>query len=273
MTDYGEFLRMEMDGWGEMETASAYANGFAAAAEQCVPAMVKAVGAASGVTALDLCCGHGIVAKGLAEAGAEVTGIDFAPAMLALARQRAPGVTFVDGDATALTYQDKSFDAVTMGFGILHIPDSKKALTEAKRVLRPGGKFAYSVWHGPEISAVFRIVFGLIQKHGDPSVVLPPAPAIHDYADKDFAFAALEKAGFSGPRLETVDSYWTLDDPGTPYDHFLEGTVRGAALLRNQPKANQDAIRAAISEAVKLEFGSTGPWKIPIPAAIVSATS
>jgi SAM-dependent methyltransferase len=273
MADFGEFLRMEREGWGEMETASAYANGFAAAAEQCVPAMVKAVGAAKGVAALDLCCGHGIVAKGLSEAGAEVTGIDFAPAMLELARQRAPGVTFVEGDATALAYQDDSVDAVTMGFGILHIPDSIQALAEIKRVLRPGGKFAYSVWHGPEISAAFRIVFGKIQKHGDPSIVLPPGPAIHDYADKDFAFAALESAGFSDPHLQTIDSYWTLDDPGIPYDHFLEGTVRGAALLRSQPKANQDAIRTAIGDAVKREFGSTGPWQIPIPAAIVSATS
>lgn len=273
MTDYEKFLRMEKEGWGEMDTASAYANGFAAAAEQCVPTIVKAVGAAKGTTALDLCCGHGIVAKGLSEAGAKVTGIDFAPAMLELARKRAPDVTFLEGDATALAYEDNSVDAVTMGFGILHIPDSKQALMEAKRVLRPGGKFAYSVWHGPEISAAFRIVFGFIQKHGDPSVVLPPAPAIHDYADRDFAFTALEKAGFSEPYLETVGSYWTLDDPGTPYDYFLEGTVRGAALLRSQPKANQDAIRTAISDAVKLEFGSEGPWQIPIPAAIVSATS
>ncbi len=273
MTDYSEFLRMEFEGWGEMATASAYANGFAAAAEQCVPTMVKAVGAGEGMAALDLCCGHGIVAKGLSEAGAQVTGIDFAPAMLELARQRAPDVAFVEGDATALAYQDDSFDAVTMGFGILHIPDSAQALREVKRVLRPGGKFAYSVWHGPEISAAFRIVFNSIQQHGDPSIVLPPGPAIHDYADKDFAFAALKTAGFSDPHLQTVDSYWTLDDPGAPYNHFLEGTVRGAALLRNQPKANQDAIRTAIGDAVKREFGSSSPWQFPIPAAIVSARS
>ena len=197
----------------------------------------------------------------------------FAPAMLELARQKSPKVEFVVGDATELTFEDNTFDVVTMGFGILHIPNSERALTEAKRVLRPGGHFVYSVWHGPEISAVFWIVFGSIQRLGDPSVVLPPAPAIHEYADQNVAFAALEAAGFSDPRLETVNSHWTVDDPGKPYDYFLEGTVRGAALLRKQPKSNQDAIRTAISEAVKLEFGSKGPWQVPIPAAIVSATS
>ena len=87
------------------------------------------------------------------------------------------------------------------------------------------------------------------------------------------SFAALEATGFSDLRLETVNSQWTVDDPGTPYDYFLEGTVRGAALLRKQSKSNQDAIRTAISEAVRLEFGSKGPWQVPIPAAIVSVTA
>ncbi len=271
--DFSAFGRMERDGWAEPETVAAYASGFATATEQCVPVMVDAVRARGGSTALDLCCGHGIIAKGLHEANASVTGLDFSPAMLDLARDAVPGATFLEGDATDLPFDDTSFDAVTMGFGILHIPDSKKALTEARRILKPGGRFAYSVWHGPELSPAFRIVFGAVAEHGDPTVALPPGPAIHDYADPDIAFPVLAEAGFSDPVLTTADCHWVVADPATPVDHFMQGTVRGAHLLRSQPADNLAAIRAAVGEAVRKEFGPDAPFRVPIPAAIVSAVA
>ncbi|MGI9371161.1 MAG: methyltransferase domain-containing protein [Hyphomicrobiales bacterium] len=273
MSDFTAFGDMERNGWSETETASAYANGFASATAMCVPAMVAAVSAGTGYKALDLCCGHGIVAKGLHDAGAQVTGLDFSPAMLDLARTSYPEIEFIAGDATDTSYDDNSFDAVTMGFGILHIPDAAKALKEVKRILKPGGKFAYSVWHGPEQSAAFRIVFSAIGAHGDTSIALPPGPAIHDFADKEFATAALSEAGFTSPYFDTVNSHWMVEDAGTPVDFFMEGTVRGAALLRAQPKEKRAAIRNAVTAQVEDELGPTGPWKVGIPAAIVSAVA
>ena len=223
--------------------------------------------------ALDVCCGQGVVAAGLAAAGAAVTGLDFSPAMLDVARARVSGATFIEGDAADLPFDDDAFDAAAMGFGILHIPDSAKALKEVRRVLKPGSRFSYSVWHPPEKSAAFRIVFGAIAEHGDPSVALPPGPALHAYADPAFASAALTDAGFSDPQFETADSAWTVDDPGAPFDYFLKGTVRGALLLRAQPDANKKAIREAVCDAVIKDFGDSGPWRIGIPAAIVSAVA
>jgi ubiquinone/menaquinone biosynthesis C-methylase UbiE len=271
MSDFKEFGRMELEGWSEPATASAYVSGFASATEQCAARLAAASTAGSGMDALDLCCGHGVVAKALADTGARVSGLDFSPAMLNLARENVPGVEFIEGDATALPFGDNSFDAITMGFGILHIPNPERALAEVKRVLRPGGRFAYSVWHGPDVSTAFRIVFSSINQHGDPSVSLPPGPEIHVFAEKAYAFSSLENAGFSDPVLETVNSHWTVDEAGAPVDYFMDGTVRGTALLRAQPKENLAAIRSAVSEAVLDELGSNGPWTIPIPAAIVSA--
>ena len=253
------------------ETAAAYADGFALAAVQCVPDIVQASGVGNGSRALDVCCGQGIVAQGLSATGTSVVGLDFSPAMLELARVRVLGVEFVEGDATSLPFEGGSFDAVTMGFGILHIPNADAAIRETYRVLKPGGKFVYSVWQSPELSAAFRIVYGAIETLGSKDVSLPPGPAIHAYADPELAYPALEAAGFSNAKIDTTDSYWEVDDPAKPYDYFFEGTVRGALLLRYQPKENAEAIRFAIGEAVKKEFGSKGPWKIPIPAAIVSA--
>ncbi|MEM7068437.1 MAG: methyltransferase domain-containing protein [Pseudomonadota bacterium] len=271
MGDFTEFGNAELKGWSEPETAKAYADGFAFAAEQCVPDMVRCSGASSASTALDICCGQGIVAEGLAKAGTAVTGLDFSPAMLEMARARVADVSFVEGDAMALPFADNSYDVATMGFGILHVPDTDAALREAHRILKPGGTFTYSVWHAPDISAAFRIVFSSIEQHGSKEISLPPGPPLHAFADPDFAFPALEAVGFTEPKLETCNSYWEFDHPGRPYDYFYEGTVRGALLLRSQPEENAKAIRNAIENLVMNEFGYSGPWRVPIPAAIVTA--
>ncbi len=271
MNDFSEFGKAEHYGWSEANTAKAYATGFASAAEHCVPTMVAASGAGKGMRALDVCCGHGIVAEGLLNAGATATGLDFSEAMIELARQRVPAAEFLHGDATSLPFEDASFDLVTMAFGILHIPDSEAAISEARRVLKPGGKFVYSVWQGPEDSPAFRIVFGSIQEHGDPGIVMPPAPPIHAYADPDHAFPILQSRGFAKPQLDVAPCVWRIDEPGRPYDYFYEGTVRGALLLRSQPEKHAEAIRNAISHKVRSEFGADGPWVVPIPAAVVSA--
>ena len=93
-----------------------------------------------GSTALDVATGTGDLAIELARRGAEVTGSDFAPAMLELARAKAPGLTFEEGDALALEYPDASFDAVTVGFGARNFADLDRGLVEMTRVAKPGGR-------------------------------------------------------------------------------------------------------------------------------------
>jgi demethylmenaquinone methyltransferase/2-methoxy-6-polyprenyl-1,4-benzoquinol methylase len=93
-----------------------------------------------GSTALDVATGTGDLAIELARRGAEVTGSDFAPAMLELARAKAPGLTFEEGDALALEYPHASFDAVTVGFGARNFADLDRGLAEMTRVAKPGGR-------------------------------------------------------------------------------------------------------------------------------------
>jgi demethylmenaquinone methyltransferase/2-methoxy-6-polyprenyl-1,4-benzoquinol methylase len=93
-----------------------------------------------GSTALDVATGTGDLAIELARRGAEVTGMDFAPAMLELARAKAPGLTFEEGDALALRHPDASFDAVTVGFGARNFSDLDRGLGEMARVAKPGGR-------------------------------------------------------------------------------------------------------------------------------------
>src|SRR6185437_12217748 len=93
-----------------------------------------------GSTALDVATGTGDLAIELARRGAEVTGTDFAPAMLEIARRKAPGLRFEEGDALNLTYPHGSFDAATVGFGARNFADLDRGLAEMARVVRPGGR-------------------------------------------------------------------------------------------------------------------------------------
>ena len=93
-----------------------------------------------GSAALDVATGTGDLAIELARRGAEVTGSDFAPAMLEIARRKAPGLRFEEGDALKLVYPDESFDAVTVGFGARNFADLDRGLGEMARVTRPGGR-------------------------------------------------------------------------------------------------------------------------------------
>jgi len=115
-----------------------------------------------GSTALDVATGTGDLAIELARRGAEVTGTDFAPAMLELARAKAPGLVFEEGDALRLRYPDDAFDAVTVGFGARNFADLGRGLDEMTRVTRPGGHVVVleiTTPQKPPLSLFFRAWF------------------------------------------------------------------------------------------------------------------
>ncbi len=267
------FAALEKREWAKSDVAQSYAKVFAKAADMVVPSLVAAVGARPDIAVLDLCCGHGNVSAGLVKAGARVTGLDFSPAMLKMARAAVPEAQFVEGDAMSLSFEDQTFDAVTIGFGMPHVPDPPKVVAEARRVLRHGGRLAFSVWCGPEVDTALGYVFGAIAQRGASDVALPPGPGANDYADPRIAFPVLEQAGFTDCRQSTVASMWRVTDPGAPYDFFLEGTARGGALLRPQPAENAVAIRAAVVSKVLEKHGSGPEWDVPIPAVVTVATA
>jgi demethylmenaquinone methyltransferase / 2-methoxy-6-polyprenyl-1,4-benzoquinol methylase len=92
---------------------------------------------------LDAACGTGDLAIADRKAGAaEVTGIDFSERMLERARRKAPDLEWVQGDLLALPFEDASFDAATVGFGVRNVADLELSLRELRRVLQPGGRLA-----------------------------------------------------------------------------------------------------------------------------------
>lgn len=89
---------------------------------------------------LDACCGTGDLALADERAGGRVTGLDFSERMLERGRRKSTAVSWVRADVLAMPFEDASFDAATVGFGIRNVEDLEAALRELARVLRPGGR-------------------------------------------------------------------------------------------------------------------------------------
>ena len=158
-----------------------------------------------GDAVLDACCGTGDLAIAAQRTGGRVTGLDFSEQMLVRARGKSDSVEWVLGDVTALPFDDASFDAVTVGFGIRNVPELDVGLAELARVLRPRGRVACLEITRPEglVKPFFRLWFdGLVPLAGK---VLPggraysylPASVRRFPGPSDLA-AAFGRAGFDG---------------------------------------------------------------------------
>lgn len=91
---------------------------------------------------LDACCGTGDLAVAALRVGGRVTGLDFSERMLERARRKSGEVEWVQGDALALPFEDGSFDAATVGFGVRNLDDLERGVAGLRRVLRTGGRVA-----------------------------------------------------------------------------------------------------------------------------------
>lgn len=128
---------------------------------------------------LDVACGTGAVSLLAARGGADVTGVDLAPALIETARRKAEAagleVRFDVGDAESLPYDDEAFDVVVSAIGAMFAPDHGAVARELARVCRPGGRLAMANWgHGPGAADIFRVM-----KPFSP----PPPPGVGDPFD------------------------------------------------------------------------------------------
>jgi len=272
VSDLKPFGNLERAGWSDPERASGYVELFASASDQAIGSLLDAVNAKPKLKVLDLCCGQGNVSEALANRDCHVIGVDFSPAMLALADARVPDAVFIRADAQELPFGNQEFDIVVSNLGVCHVPDQPRALSEARRVLRRGGRFAMTVWCGPDVSPCFEIVYGAIKAHGSPQVSAPPGPDFHQFARRDVADNLLREAGFQEVDLTIVNCAWNLDSSGLS-EIYEKGTVRAAMVLARQPPQNLTAIRMAMAQAVQKRFACGDRWRVPVPAALVRATA
>jgi ubiquinone/menaquinone biosynthesis C-methylase UbiE len=104
----------------------------------------------AGSRVLDVACGNGNASLAAAHRFCRVVGLDYVPALLSRARERAQAerlaIDFVEGDAEQLPFPAASFDAAVSTFGVMFAPDQERAARELVRVVKPGGKIALANW-------------------------------------------------------------------------------------------------------------------------------
>jgi SAM-dependent methyltransferase len=258
------FKAFERTGWER--AADPYHQHWGNLSQQSAEAMLDAATVRRGTRVLDVATGAGYVAAAAAARGAHAVGLDFSGAQVELARGTYPGVDFRQGDAEELPFDAASFEAVVMGFGINHLSRPERTFSEAFRVLKGGGVFAFTVWAPPQPREGFGIVLGAIEAHGVP-VALPPGPPYFRFAEPDAAQRAFEGAGFVEPQTCIVPQFWRHDTPTRVFDAFNECAVRATAMLTSQPEDAREKIRAAVrSEVERLRQGDA--YVIPVPAAL-----
>jgi len=235
-----------------------------------VEPLLDAARVGAGSRLLDLACGPGYVSEAAAARGADPVGLDVAAAMVEEARRRCPGLTFVIGDAERLPFTEESFDAVTMNFGILHLSHPEVAVAEARRVLVPGGRFAFTAWV-EEDNAAAEIVDGAVAAHALP-VELPEGPPFYRFADVDECRRALAEGGFDADSLrsEKVVATWRVPSAALLYEAEIRAGVRTGAVVRAQPADRLDAIRKAIFQGVQA-YADGGEFALPIAARVTAA--
>ena len=262
------FSELEHTNW--QRGVDAYSNGFGPLTSQTVPTLLDCAGFApnneDSHSLLDVACGPGqVVEAAIARAkessptnpqAAAYTALDFSSNFLNLAKinlnrsHPEVDVAFVEGDAQKLSsvFAPNTFDSITCNFGILHLADPDAFLVESFKILKPGGRLAFTAWSAPPVTEGFDLILGTVKDVGNPNVKLPEGPPFFRFSDPEEIKRSLDAAGFSDVKTKVVESMeWTnIETSDDLYTVLLEGTARTRELLKGQTPAETEAIQAEL---------------------------
>ncbi|MBN8977528.1 MAG: methyltransferase domain-containing protein [Rhizobiales bacterium] len=232
--------------------------------------MAQRAAALSPSAVLEIAAGTGVVTRALAPKlapTAHYTVTDLNQPMLDYAASRQPPdsrMTWRQADAMALPFADASFDLVCCQFGSMFFPDRPAAYREARRVLRPGGHFLFSVWDRIEENIFADDVTNMLARMfpDDPPRFLARTP--HGYHDTNLIRRDVEDAGYSSVTIETRAEVSRATSARIPAVAYCQGT-----LLRNEIEARAPGtLEAATDEATSVIAARHGSGEV---AAKISA--
>ena len=232
-------------------------------------ATTRAVAPRAGETILDVAAGTGTSSASLARNGASVVAADFSEGMIEVGRQRQaanPFVSFVQADATALPFDDDTFDAVTISFGLRNVVDPRAALAEFYRVTKPGGRVVVCEFSRPPLAPV-RAGYGAYLRYGMPVLarLASSNPAAYEYLMESIeawpsqpALAAwLREAGFERVAWRNLTAGIVALHRGWKPEaaHTPTPAPAAAAAKRTESKAAGSSSRASKPAATKSTGG------------------
>jgi len=206
---------------------------------------------------LETACGTGIVTYAMAGAspGTQIVATDFSQPMLDFAAAKRPEakIEWKVADAQALPSPDASFDMLVCQFGVMFFPDKAKAYSEARRVLKPGGQFLFTVWdklEHNELPQISSAAIGELFPNDRPTFM---ARGPYGYNDIPAIEHALRSAGFARVEAETMKKRIRA----TARDHAI-GTCQGGPLRNEIEKRDPNGLERAtetVRRALEEKFG------------------
>lgn len=221
---------------------------------------------------LETACGTGRVTAHLCSkiAGAQITATDINPDMIAIAKQKLSGknINWQQADATALPFPDNSFDCIVTQFGVMFYPDRVKGMTEALRVLKPGGTFLFNTWGRIEdngMSATGREIITQFFKNDPPAFYNIP----YSMFNAEDVLPVVKKGGFTDVQYEILTKDCICDSAETMSVGLVEGNPIVNAIRERDPLA-ADILKKKVFETLVERFGNH-PSKTTMQAIVFTA--
>lgn len=244
MPDFTELKQKHRKAWASGDYDQ-IARGILAVADH----VVRSARLRAGERVLDVACGTGNTALAARARGAEVTGLDLTPELLAVARAREAaeglsGINWQEGDAENMPFPDVSFDVVVSSCGLMFAPDQQRVADEVARVTRPGGRVAIQAW--TRESGVGRM-FEVVSKYVPPP---PGVPSPFGWGDEG-KVKSLLGSSFIDHRFERYDCPEYTDTPEELAELFIGQygpTNRAYHALMEKNRDEAEAFRRDLTE-------------------------
>jgi SAM-dependent methyltransferase len=235
--------------------------------------MARRVAATKPMQVLETAAGTGIVSRRLRDRlhpGAALTATDLNAPMLEIAKAKFKGeenIEFQPADAQALPFGDAAFDAVVCQFGIMFYPDKPKSFRETHRVLKPGGRYFFSVWDSHLYNPFGRIAHDVVSRLFSDN---PP-----QFYKVPFSCAAIDPvktlaldAGFTDLEISVVPLEKAVPDSAS----FARGMIFGNPVIEQirERGGDPEAVVAMVLAELHGNFGAD-PGRMPLQAILYSA--
>ena len=221
--------------------------------------MIRKLDPQSGDTVLELAAGladTGFMAARLVGEAGRVIVTDFTPEMLVGARRRAEELGVQNAefrvlDAERMDLETDSVDGVLCRWGYMLMIDPPAAFAETRRVLRPGGRLAFSVWAARERNPALSLVGRVLESQGHIAPPEPEAPGAFAMSDPGRTRELVVGAGFAEPEIEEVSFRWSFADQEAYWRYLTQTSASASPVLRSLSPEVQNTVREQVHEAAR----------------------